>query len=128
MANSSILDINSILNDYCKDIQDGIEEETIRLAKQGVSELKATSPKNKKKTRHQGKYAKGWRVKTEKSFGHINCTIHNATDYQLTHLLEKEHLTRNGGKTKAIVHIAPVEEKIVSEYQRNVEKVIKNGG
>ena len=87
-----------------------------------MKELKETSPKR------TGKYSKGWRVKTEKGRGFINCTIHNATNYQLTHLLEKPHLTRNGRRTTPKVHIAPVEEKCIEEFQKGVENIIRTGG
>lgn len=122
MANDSILDINEILNEYSSDIQEAITEEAQKLAKEGVSELKNTSPKR------TGKYRKGWRVKTEKGRGYVECTIHNSTNWQLTHLLEKPHLKRNGGYTSPQVHIKPVEEKIKSQYEKNVENIIKNGG
>ena len=124
----SILDIQEILNDYSNEIQDAITEEAQIIAKEGANELKTTSPKTNRNIKHKGRYAKGWRVKTTKGKGFINCVIHNATDYQLTHLLERPHLTRNGSLTKAIVHIAPVEEKVNKEFQSRVEKVIKNGG
>jgi len=126
--NNSILDINDILTGYGDSIQELIQEEAEKIAKDGVKELKVTSPKNKKNTASKGKYAKGWRVKKEYRRGEVHCIIHNATDYQLTHLLEKSHLTRNGGKTKPIVHIKPVEEKCVSEYLNNVENGIRKEG
>lgn len=126
MNNNSILDVVSILDDYSKYIQEGIEDSAVEVAKKGASTLKKTSPVNKKKTSHKGKYAKGWRTKTEKSFGSVNVIIHNATDYQLTHLLEKPHLTRNGGITKPNVHIKPVEDTCINEYERKVEEVIQN--
>ena len=125
MARSSILDINDILAGYCDDIQALIEEETVKIAKEGVKTLKATSPKNKRATKNRGRYAKGWRVKKEVGKGEVHCTIHNKTDWQLTHLLEKGHLTRNGGRTKPIVHIGPVAEQCVSEYIKNVENGIR---
>ena len=119
---ASILDINEILTDYSEEIQEAITEEAQRVAKQGVSELKNKSPKR------TGSYRKGWRVKTTKGRGYVNCIIHNATDYQLTHLLEKPHATRNGGKTTPKVHISPVATECVEEYETNVERIIKNGG
>lgn len=122
MAKESILDINDILNEYSSDIQEAISEEAQKIAKEGVSELKNTSPKR------TGKYRKGWRVKTTKSRGFIECKIHNSTNWQLTHLLEKAHLKRNGGLTSPKVHIKPVEEKCIQEFERNVENIIKNGG
>lgn len=125
---NSILDVADILNDYSEEIQEAITEEAEKIAKEGVQSLKHTSPVNKKNTRHKGKYAKGWRVKVTKGKGFVNCIIHNATDYQLTHLLENGHLTRNGGKTKPIKHIEPVHDKCIEDYESGVERIIKNGG
>lgn len=118
----SILDVKEILNEYSEDIQNAISNEAQTIAKQGVAELKNTSPKR------TGKYRKGWRVKTKKSRGFVECTIYNATDYQLTHLLEKPHALRNGGTSKPQVHISPVDEKCVNEFKKQVENIIKNGG
>jgi len=122
MANNSILDITDILNEYSSDIQEGITADAQKVAKEAQAELKNTSPKL------TGAYRKGWRVKTEKGKGYVECIVHNATDYQLTHLLEKPHLKRNGGMTTPKVHIAPVEQKAVKQYETDVEKIIKNGG
>lgn len=124
MANS-ILDVKDILNEYSQDIQEGIDKEAQDIGKQAANELKNTRGTYKIRT---GKYNKGWKVNTKKGRGFINCTVHNATDWQLTHLLENGHTTRNGGRTRAFVHIRPVEEKYVNQYQQDVEKIIKNGG
>lgn len=124
---NSILDIKDILNEYSQDIQIAITEEAQKIAKEGQSKLKSTSPKNKKKTQNKGKYAKGWRVKTEKGNGYVNCTIYNTTDYQLTHLLENGHLTRNGKKTMPIKHIEPVHNESCANFERAVEKIIQKG-
>lgn len=119
---ASIIDVNKILNEYSTEVQEGITAAAEEVAKQGASELKLTSPKR------TGKYSKGWRVSTTKRKGYVDCIIHNATDYQLTHLLEKPHLKRNGGITTPKVHIYPVEQKCISEFQKDVENIIKNGG
>lgn len=124
MANS-ILDVKDILNEYSMDIQEGIDKEAQDTAKQAANELKGVKNTYKIRT---GEYNKGWRVNTKKGRGIINCTVWNATNWQLTHLLENGHTTRNGGRTRAFVHIRPVEEKYVNQYQRDVEKIIKNGG
>lgn len=122
MASKGILGIADILDEYSSDIQEAITESAIKVAKQGANELKTSSPKR------TGKYKKGWRVKTTKGQGFVSCVIHNATDYQLTHLLEKPHLKRNGGLTTPKVHIAPVEEKSNKQYEQEVIKIIENGG
>lgn len=123
MAIKGILEINDILNEYSNDIQEAITTTAESIAKDGVSELKITSPKR------TGKYRRGWRVKTEKGKGFVECVIHNATSYQLTHLLEKPHSDRTGTRTiKPKVHIAPVEQQCVSKFEKDVENIIKNGG
>ncbi len=121
----SILDIKNLLNEYSEDIQEGIDKEAQNIAKEAANELKNTKNTYRVRT---GKYNKGWRVNTKKGRGFVNCTVYNATNWQLTHLLEKGHVTRNGGRTRAFVHIAPVEQKYVKQYQTDVEKIIKNGG
>lgn len=124
--NNSITDIVDILNEYSYDVQEGIELAAQNNANLAAKELKASSGTYKIRT---GKYNKGWRVKTEKGRGQIDCTVHNATNWQLTHLLENGHLKRNGkDRTKAFVHIKPVEVKTVNKYVEDVEKIIKNGG
>lgn len=123
-----ILDVSTILNEYSKDIQSEITETAINIAKTGVSELKNNSPKSIKKTSHRGKYAKGWRCNISKGTGFVECVIHNSTDWQLTHLLENEHATNNGGKyVPKKKHIEPVHDKCVKSYQEEVEKIIRGG-
>ena len=72
------------------------------------------------------RYNKGWKVmqtKTDKRY-HRKATIHNATDYQLTHLLEKGHAKVNGGRTRAFPHIAPVADKCENDLIQNIRKHI----
>lgn len=124
--NNSILEIKDILEEYSENIQEAIALEAERIAKMGANRLKNTSPKR------TGKYAKGWKVKTTKGKNFINCTVHNSTNWQLTHLLEKPHVIRNAkgtyGISKPQVHIFPVEQRCILEYERDVENIIKNGG
>ena len=122
MAKDSILDIKDILNEYSVDIQENIVKTAENVAKKGAEKLKQTSPKR------TGKYSKGWRVRTTKGRGEVSSTIYNATNWQLTHLLEKPHLLRNGRLSTPKVHIYPVEQQCIKEYETEVEKVIKNGG
>ena len=126
VKNNSILDIKEILSEYSEDIQDAITQEAQNVAKKAQNELKNTSPKR------TGKYRKGWRVSVEKGRGYVESTIYNATNWQLTHLLEKPHAIRNKygrwGTSRPQVHIKPVEQKCISEVERNITTIIKNGG
>ena len=125
MAKDSILDISKILEEYSYEIQDGITELAEEIANEGKNKLKNNKDTYKVRT---GKYNKGWRVKTEKGARYVHTTIHNATDYQLTHLLENGHATRNGGRTKAYKHIEPVADDCSEKFEREVEELIERGG
>lgn len=127
MASDSILDIKEILGEYSKSMDDALYEAAKEIAKDGVQELKHTSPINKKNTAHRGKYRKGWRMDITKGFGTVEAEIHNKTDYQLTHLLEKPHLKRGGGLTVPKPHIAPVEEKCIREFEQELKRKIEAG-
>lgn len=127
MAYSSLIDINEILGTYSKELDDMLYEEAKEIAKDGVQELKNTSPINQRNTTNKGRYKKGWRMELEKGFGYVEAEIHNKTDYQLTHLLEKPHLKRNGGLTIPKVHIAPVEQKCIKEFEEKITRKIEEG-
>ena len=131
MAYDSILDINEILGEYSKELDDTLYEQSKAIANEGVQELKRTSPVNPNKTSKKGKYRRGWRMDIEKGFGTVEATIYNKTDYQLTHLLEKPHVIRNQygrwGTSKPKVHIAPVDIQCSKEFEEKVTRKIEAG-
>ncbi|MGA4519596.1 HK97 gp10 family phage protein [Solibacillus silvestris] len=108
-------EINKQLREYADGVGEEMEKVAQKVAKDGVKTLKLRSPKL------TGSYAKGWRAKKVGSVW----TVHNATDYQLTHLLEKGHAKVGGGRVAARVHIQPVEEQMIDEYVKGVEGAIK---
>ena len=122
---NSVLDVKDMLDDYSLEIQESIEKKAQEIATKAMDELKNAKGTYTIRT---GKYNKGWRVNVKRGRGFINCTVYNGTNWQLTHLLENGHLTRNGGRTRSFVHIRPVEEKYVNQFEQDVEKIIKNGG
>nr|DAH70777.1 MAG TPA: putative tail component [Bacteriophage sp.] len=103
------------LKGYTGEVEEALEDLKEETADQALRELKQSSQKD------TGDYAKGWR-KQETGNGWI---IYNKTDYQLTHLLEKGHAKRGGGRVAPKVHIAPVEEKYVKAYENGAKKVIQ---
>lgn len=46
---------------------------------------------------------------------------------RLTHLLVHGHTTRNGGRTKASPFLRNALDQVVPEYEKEVERVIRNG-
>lgn len=112
-------EIMKALENYSDDISGIVEKTSNYIGKEAVSELKQTSP------RKRGSYAKGWTSRKDKiGKNRYSVKIHNKTDYQLTHLLEFGHATRNGRRTKAIPHIRPVEEKYSQKYEKELKREI----
>ena len=71
------------------------------------------------------KYCKGWSLKKDKTGrNRYVVKVWNKTDYQLTHLLEFGHATRNGGRTKPQPHIRPTEEKYKKEFEKELKRKI----
>ena len=112
--------LKNYLENYVEDISEVVEETSTQIGKEARDELKQTSPKR------TGKYAKGWTVKKDrKNKNYYTVKVWNKTDYQLTHLLEFGHATRNGRRTKAIPHIRPVEEKYKKEFEKRLKDKIR---
>lgn len=90
-----------------------------QVAKEAAQKLKQTSPKR------QGKYARSWKVRQEKSRVKVMATVFSdKPEYRLTHLLEYGHAKRGGGRVQGIEHIAPVEEWANNEaVDRIIEEI-----
>jgi hypothetical protein len=121
-------DLQKELMNYLEKYKENIDEEVIEtvdeVTKKAKEELKQISPRGKGK--RDNPYYKGWTVKLSKrKTGVYHKVIWNKTNYQLTHLLEFGHATRNGGRTRAIPHIRPIEEKYNVEFVDKIDKKIR---
>lgn len=115
-------EVMKYLTDYVEDIEEGVKETTDSISKEAVKEVKQKSPR--RQGTRKSPYWKGWTKKKESKGRRYTTKIYNKTNYQLTHLLENGHATRNGGRTKAQPHIKPVEEKYNKLYEEEIKKVI----
>lgn len=121
-----ISDITKILNEYKDVCYEALETALNDAGKDAVKELKATSPK-RKKGKTAGRYAKGWKVKkVKKKNGVYEVIVHNATDYQLTHLLEYGHAKVIGGRkypepVPPKPHIKKAEENAINKAETELK-------
>ena len=129
MGHSHNLDLtkamNQLLLEYGDAIRDAVNDALPKIAKETISLLRVTSP------RQTGAYGKDWKLQkwSENQF-YTGVTVFNDKHYQLTHLLEYEHDVKNKkggpviGKTKAHKHIEEAEkiagERLIREIQRKV--------
>ena len=111
--------------DLRRAVNDAIEESAATAAR----ELKKGGPYQER----TGNYSEDWGHKLRKGqySSVINTeeyTVYNKKHYQLTHLLENGHQSRNGGRVKAFSHIAPVaeltEQLVISNIGKKVREII----
>lgn len=111
--------VNSLMAEYVELTNDALDDAAEQVSKEAVARLKSSSPGN-------GTYANSWTVKKEskaRKTGRLAFIIHNREHYRLTHVLEKGHAKvlwgrRTGERVSEHVHIAPVEEQAVRDFER----------
>lgn len=114
-------EIASIMAGYATDVTTDVKKETRKVVKDTVNELKKTSPEGPGSKR--GHYKDGWTSKVEaENFNSIGLKIYNKKKPGLTHLLEKGHAKRGGGRVEGIKHIEPAEQKAIKEYEKNLKE------
>ncbi|MCR4849808.1 MAG: hypothetical protein K5870_00980 [Lachnospiraceae bacterium] len=119
-------EIEKALTEFVGVTEEACDKGVRETAKNAVQALRNAHPSGSGQYGSWDKYNSGWKVmqtKTDKRY-HRKATIHNETDYQLTHLLEKGHALANGGRARAFPHIAPVAEQCETDLLKNIKKHI----
>ena len=113
-------EIAKMMEDYASEVAADIKAEARAVAKETVKELKKTSPDGSGS--RKGHYKDGWasKVETENAVS-IGIRIYNKKKPGLTHLLEKGHANRGGGRVEGIPHIGPVEKQAVKDYEKRLK-------
>lgn len=120
--------MNTNVNDMADAIMKGLMEyanvsaETVKNAvkKAGNIVKKEASANAPKKS---GKYKKSFTVTKQKETAEsLTVVVHSKNRYQLTHLLEKGHAKRGGGRVEGIPHIGPAEEKGIRQLTGEIER------
>ena len=120
--------VEKMLQDYGYEVVEVMTQTINEVAKESVKKLKTTSPVGTGGKRKHGKYAKGWTVKYETGRLKTSATVHGKSGtYQLAHLLEFGHAHRQGGRAKAIPHIADVEKWAVDEVHERTVRRLEGG-
>lgn len=113
--------INQILEEYGDDVENVLFKVLPVVAKDAVGKLEMAGES------HWTRYNAGWDVSYGKTGKFVmNATVHNVTDYQLTHLLEYSHPMPQGGASTAYKHIYPVNEWVHDEVVKRVEDALND--
>lgn len=118
-SNSFAVEVMTALEEYKNDVGEAMQEVLPEVAKEAANKVRAGSPGT-------GKYAGGWGSKVEKaSVISLEAVVYNKKTPGLPHLLEKDHALRNGKRSRAYVHIKPVEEWVKTEAARRLEEALR---
>ena len=110
------------LNEYAEVTTENVKKAVRKAASTVRREIQTNAPKK------SGDYAKSWTAKKVRESSHtLEMVVHSRNKYQLAHLLEFGHCLRQGGRTKAIPHIAPAEEIGIKQLEDEIERSIKRG-
>ena len=117
--------IMKYLEDYSEEVVQVTEKIVVDVARESVQKLKAESPRQDRNTGH--KYSKGWTYELDKGRLKTGAVIYGKKGtYNLAHLLEFGHVLKNGGRTignaQARVHIAPVEQWAIKQFEQRLER------
>lgn len=127
--------IEQQLTIYSEEINDRIAETTMRRMDDLVRLTKATAPKGKRGnfrkniTSDSKNLAKAKRAKHGGLHGRVikSTWYVKAPDYRLTHLLVHGHATRDGGRTKPNPFLQNALDRVLPEFEKDIEEVLQNG-
>ena len=98
---------------------DAVKNSIREVATEVRDEIQANAPVGA-----SGDYAGSWRTKpTEETMTSITYTVYaTKKGYPLAHLLEFGHAKRGGGRTRALPHIKPAEDKAVELLEDKIRR------
>ncbi len=121
MANVSIDHMADEIMKGLKEYADTSTETVKNAVKKASNTVKKEVVKNAPV--RTGKYKRSFKVTKQKETANaLTMVVHSKDRYQLTHLLEKGHAKRGGGRVRAIPHIAPAEQKGIEELTKEIER------
>ena len=116
--------IKNALNEYNEGIVDGLKDNTTKAMKELVKETKNTAPVGKRKKHYKNNITST--TLSDNQYGLSKLWYVRGSDARLSHLLNNGHALKNGGRYPGSNFIGKAVDKIVEDYLKKVEEVLKN--
>ena len=117
--------IKAELENYNVEVVKATNESIREAAKEATKILKNGGPYQAR----TGAYQKDWVAKQRERTNSVvtvgGYTVYNKEHYQLTHLLEYGHQSRNGGRVRAFSHIASVNEQAGEMVAQKIKRKLR---
>lgn len=113
--------VRMYLDEYSQDLVKTVEIAVNETAEQVVDELHTAGTFKGKK------YRNSWTFRNATTSTQVGVTVFNKKHYRLAHLLEFGHANRNGGRTKAYPHIAPINDRVPEIFAQRMEAMLGGG-
>lgn len=111
--------VGSMLEQFDQEVSKAVYVATDEVCDEVVDELKKAG------SFRGSKYRRGWKkVISQKSYGAVEAKVWNEKHYRLTHLLEFGHAKQNGGRVRAFVHIAPINDEVPEKFQKKFKSIL----
>ena len=111
--------IAQALTEYDQEVADKTKKVVDKVSKETVERLQQISPKR------TGVYAESWR--RQKAYEDTRTkrnTVYNSKKYQLTHLLEYGHASKNG-EVKGLPHISIANKEATEKLEQGIRKALE---
>lgn len=137
MAEEVQIDLARAYQQYTTEVQQEIFSAQDRISREMLQEVIDTSPvrepyqrttdrpSRRRDTRQPGQYQRGWKLRKIRKPTRYIIMAYNATDYQLTHLIDLGHRTKNGGYYSGNKHITDAQKHANDKLTAEIERILR---
>lgn len=122
-------ELSAVVEEYLKTYDENVIAELKSEAKKHISKLvkdtKATAPVGHRTKHYRDSITYKKYSESARAISYVWYV--RGSDYRLSHLLEKGHALRNGGRAKAFHFIEKAKTPILESFVKRIEEVLKNG-